>query len=57
MAHLAIRPVAVVYDIIKGYFGGYCYRTLLEVVSQLRGFHEHRVHYLLVMWIPGLAWS
>ena len=27
------RRVAVVYNVIKRYFGGYCYRTLLKVVS------------------------
>ena len=27
------RHVAVVYNIVKRYFGGYCYRTLLKVVS------------------------
>ena len=51
------RGVAVVYNIIKRYFGGYCYRTLLKVVSQLPGCHEHRVCYLLIMRVPGLAGS
>ena len=44
--------VAVVYDVIKGYFGGYRYRTLLKVVSQLPGCHEHRICYLLIMRVP-----
>ena len=44
--------VAVVYNVIKRYFGGYCYRTLLEVVSQLPGCHEYRIGYLLIMWVP-----
>ena len=43
------RCVAVVYNVIRRYFGGYCYLTLLEVVSQLPGCHEHRVCYLLIV--------
>ena len=27
------RRIAVVYNVIKRYFGGYCYRSLLKVVS------------------------
>ena len=51
------RCVAVVFNVIKRYFGGYCYRTLLEIVSQLPGCHENRVCYLFIMRVPGLAWS
>ena len=40
------RGVAVVYNIIKWHFGGYCNRTLLKVVSQLPGCHEYRIGYL-----------
>ena len=44
--------VVVVYNVIKRSFGGYCYQTLLKVVSQLPGCHEHRVCYLLIMRVP-----
>ena len=46
------RRVAVVYNIVKWYFRGYRYRTLLKVVSQLPGCHEYRVRYLLIMRVP-----
>ena len=46
------RRVAVVYNIVKRYFRGYCYRTLLKVVSQLPGCHKYRVRYLLIMRVP-----
>ena len=51
------RCVTVVYNVIKGYFGCHCYGALLKVVSQLLGCHERRVRYLLILWVPGLAWS
>ena len=46
------RRVAVVYNVVEGHFGGHYYRTLLKVVSKLPGCHEHRVRYLLIMWVP-----
>ena len=51
------RRVVIVYNNVERYFGGHRYGTLLKVVSQLPGCHEHRIRYLLIMWVPGLAWS
>ena len=51
------RGVAVVYNIIKWHFRGYYNQTILKVVSQLSGCHEYRIGYLLIMWVPGLAWG
>ena len=46
------RSIAVVDNIIKWHFRGYCNRTLLKVVLQLPGCHEYRISYLLIMWVP-----